>query len=44
MLIVKIERQPSVMVIHAPMSGPIRLATPHTPEKSPWIFARSLSE
>ena len=44
MLIVKMERQPSDIVIHAPISGPIRLATPQTPEKSPWIFARSLSE
>ena len=44
MLIVKIERQPNVIVIQAPISGPTRLATPQTPEKSPWIRARSLSE
>ena len=44
MLIVKIERHPNEMVIHAPRSGPIRLATPHTPEKRPWTRARSSSE
>ena len=44
MLIVKIERHPKEMVIQAPSNGPIRLATPHTPEKRPWTRARSSSE
>ena len=44
MLIVKIERQPKEIVIHAPRSGPIRLATPQTLEKRPWTLARSSRE
>ena len=43
-LIEKIERQPKVTVRPAPIIGPARLATPHTPLKRPWMRARSRSE
>jgi hypothetical protein len=41
---VKIDRHPNETVRNAPRSGPMRLATPQTPLKRPWTFARSSSE
>src|SRR6202162_1409650 len=44
MLIEKMDLQPKCTVRNAPINGPTRAANPHTPEKSPWIRARSCSE
>jgi hypothetical protein len=44
MLIVKMDLQPKWTVRYAPSSGPTRLAKPQTPEKRPWMRARSSSE